>query len=438
MRVWKRLSIFSKSRKEGRVLDLGGSTCDSGGTRQSCLRLTVPSTIPQEPSLTYEPTITRGLPEEILQLILEALVRLNPNARLSRKRSRAEAVLRLNSLRKAALVCKSWYIAATPLLYTHCTVTSPISLELLWRTIKSSPKEMKSFTYAPLRSKDVENKTKLAIQLCRALPRETAITITVFTVSLNPQHIRDIAGSLTCLHLNDYQSNSFDRTTFRMPVHLPRLICLIMESFLFGDEFGWPITPALEELCFHSCLFLGNNDAELLSPFKTIKKLELRQTDSRRYYPIHEEEALSSLFVACASSLEHLSVVVRAGERPYPVWKYVHLLTGLLSFSYGYEVYESVYDAHDPLEQVDQIFCIELIPGIQRDTFAPTLHTNLAYHTLKHFLDRYVSTMGIKAIRLFGFKSLFGESDALRRRCDDYGVELDCSGCVFERGQFAL
>lgn len=393
---------------------------------------------------TTVPSVLQKLPDDVLRLIFDRLVKINPNARLSRKRTGAEATLRLNILRKIVVVCKAWYIIAVPLLYAQCVVANTISLELLWRTMKSSRKEVKSFTYAQLRpDKDIEPNPYLLFQICRSFPEDVPIDIVVFIVTSSPFKRRtfsDIARSLTCLRVKECRQYGIDKgPVFPPSMQLPNLACLVMESFLFEDQFDWPSVPALEELAFDGCLFNGRDDVELLSTFKAIKRLELRQSSSGyRLYPISEIDALSGLFMACASTLEHLSVVVRTGDRPYPVWNNVDLLTRLRSFSYGFEMYESVYNSLDPLEIVDEIFCVEFIPEIPRISFAPTLSRSLVNHTLEYFLDRYVPSMGVKAIRFFGFKNLFGETDMLKQRCEELGIELDNSGCVFESGHFIV
>jgi len=397
-------------------------------------------TTPSESAYYVQPTgppnrrCCMQLPEDVLRLIFESVAKPHPTARFSRRRLQAEAALRLSALRNLPLVCKIWCSVANPLLYAQCVITSPTSLKLLWSTMKSSPKVMKSFTYAPLwpNNKSAGTNSDFIFKICQLLPRDTSTDITVFAAINTPLSRREfvtIVDSLTCLHVcatRNYWS-LVDGSVFCKPVLLPKLGCLVLESFIFGDKFDWPSMPMLEQLSFHGCQFTGEDDTLLMSALTSIKRLKLRHVVI--YQSPTTARALLGLFKSCASTLEHLSLVGRIEDKTSPVLSWVHLLGELRSFSYGYEISESIY-SQDPLEEVDEIFCVEMIPGVPHRSCVPALSGNLVNHSLQFFLDRYVPSMNVKAIRLFGFRGWFGESADLKRRCDEMGIELDSSGCI--------
>lgn len=265
---------------------------------------------------------------------------------------------------RCAFVCRAWYEAGVPILYSHCVLLSSGQLSLFRRTLKSSPvlaqtikelsivvEQVPSFRLAttslPAAAKDIIP----ILQSCTALQSVfLSSPDTVFATSTSPvpalRNLRSVTIHSLGPSSRTFTSNSFEHievlclhfhsieSSVQVP-HLPRVHTLKLRSTMWWPNFN-PLTTMLPARSLPSLrtLYMHWNGYTIPVTTPNIEFPEIQVVhliggkEVQSFATLTQNPTLSAL-----RSLRHLFIgPLTSQDHPLGTWKFPHCFESLTVF----------------------------------------------------------------------------------------------------------
>ena len=337
---------------------------------------------------------------------------------------------RRSTLPVLALVCRSWSSVAMQMLYHQALVTSPESLKLFVRTLRSSKCRAGSvycFTYKGqstdtvcYNSKEARREVKSIIESISLLKDSGRANLclnlliphTCAAHLLLIPEINDV--NLTSLHIAATlgpPSRSFPKS-----ISFTNLRTLALDFVILDSSLVWPEMPNLRTLKLKEAalISIGGNLPDF-SQLKRLTRLEMMHTH-------YQENCLPVLLELCSRTLEHLVLIDVSGPEESLVALYsLRHMTALRTVCLGPFAFLSA-DLPDFSESLECLTIWEF----DNDFFFWPLHSLNNTDGLYPFLEKSSVRQNLKRIRVRGLSFRWAPKEEMfRNLCAERGIEFE-------------